>query len=172
MTVVPPNKKLMQHSLSTTWFAEANSKDLNEVTNYIRNTCKVYGMTKDDVVWTVPKFRAVKVGNSSKNLIRPMGYSQNSDKETNWLAAQTRATNDYYDKKMMVHCYNRRPLVAVSSYLQDYGHPVDLKVFATSEILQWAWRGCIRDGKPMVLAIGSKRMYEYFIDWLERDCDL
>lgn len=169
LTVVPPNKKLMQHSLSTTWFAEANSKDLSEVTNYIRNTCKVYAMTKDDVVWTVPKFRAVKVGNSSKNLIRPMGYSQNSDKETNWLAAQTRATNDYYDKKMMVHCYNRRPLVAVSSYLQDYGHPVDLKVFATSEILQWAWRGCIRDGKPMVLAIGSKRMYEYFMDWLESD---
>jgi hypothetical protein len=166
LTVVPPNKKLTQHSLSSTWFAEANGKDLSEVSNYIRNTCKVYGMTKDDVVWTVPKFRAVKIGNNNKNLIRPIGFSQDSKKETNWLAAQTRATNDFYDKKIMIHCYNRRPLVAVSSYLQDYGYPVDLKVFATSEILQWAFRGCIRDSKPMVLAIGSKRMYDYFCDWL------
>ena len=66
----------------------------------------------------------------------------------------------------MVHCYNRFPLLAVSSYLQDYGCPVDLKVFALSELLQWSYRGCIRKGEPMTLAIGSKRMYNYFMDWL------
>ena len=69
----------------------------------------------------------------------------------------------------MAHCFNRRPIVSVSSYLQDYGCPVDLKVFATSEMLQWFWRGCIRDNKPMTIAIGSKRMYGFFMDWLNGD---
>lgn len=35
--------------------------------------------------------------------------------------------------------------------------PVDINVFALSEMLQWLWRGCIRKGEPMVVAVGSKK---------------
>lgn len=177
LTVVPPTRKMMDYSLSSTWFSEANGDMLNDVSNYIRNVARSKGFTKQDVLWTVPKERAVRGKVKSKNLVRPVGYTVYDAKDKDgkdikkpcWLAAQTRATNDYSEKKLMVHCYNRRPLVPVSSYLQDYGHPVDLKVFATSELLQWAWRGCIRKGEPMTLAIGSKRMHNYFMEWLEDD---
>lgn len=172
LTVIPPTDKMNNYSLSSTWYAEANGEQLKDVSNYIRTIANRLNLTSEYVLWTAPKERSVKGKNKSKKLVRPMSYTvykdENGDKKPCWLAAQTRATNDFRKKSLMVHVYNRRPLVTVSAYLQDYGHPVDLQVFATSELLQWAWRGCIRDGKPMTLAIGSKRMHNYFMQWL---CD-
>ena len=164
---------MAEYSLSSTWYAEANARQLQDVSNYIRNVARSRGVQKEFVLWTAPKDRAVRGKSRSKNLIKPVGYTGYRDvngvKQGCWIAATTRATNDYYDKTLMVHCFNRRPIVSVSSYLQDYGCPVDLKVFATSEMLQWFWRGCIRDNKPMTIAIGSKRMYGFFMDWLNGD---
>ena len=91
------------------------------------------------------------------------------DKSPCFLAASVRATNDYARKKAMFHCFNRFPLISVSSYLHDYGAPLDNKVFALSEMLQWLWRGCIRENKPMVVAIANKRMYSLFVEWLDSD---
>lgn len=173
ITVVPPTDKMNNYSLSSTWYSEANGKQLNDVSNYIRTIANRLNLSSSDVAWTAPKDRSVRSKVKSKKLVRPIGYSEYKDedgvKKPCWLAAQTRATNNYSDKKLMVHCYNRRPLVPVSSYLQDYGHPVDLRVFALSELLQWAWRGCIRKGEPMTLAIGSKRMHNYFTEWLDSE---
>lgn len=173
LTVIPPTEKMSEYSLSSTWYNEANGKQLNDVANYIRTIANRLGYTNQEVMWSVPKSRAVRGSNKSKKLVRPVSYSVYKDsdgvKKPCWLAAQTRATNNYSEKKLMVHCYNRHPILPVSAYLQDYGHPVDLKVFATSELLQWSWRGCIRKGEPMTLAIGSKRMYGYFMDWLNDD---
>lgn len=181
LTVVPPTKKMENYSLSSTWYAQASASQLKDVANYIRTCAKSRGITGESVSWTAPKSRSVKGKNKSKNLVRPVSYNEYTVKEVDsegkvvdvkkpcWLAAQTRATNDYHEKKLMIHCYNRHPLVAVSSYLQDYGHPVDSKVFALSELLQWSFRGCIRKGEPMTLAIGSKRMYGYFMEWLNDD---
>ena len=66
----------------------------------------------------------------------------------------------------MIHCYNRYPLQDVASYLQDYGHKIDDDVFALSELVQWCWRGQVRSSFPMTICIGSKRMYELFMNWL------
>ena len=30
-------------------------------------------------------------------------------------------------------------------------------------------KGCIRNNQPMIVAIASKRMYNYFIEWLNDD---
>lgn len=169
LTVIPPSNKIENYQMSSSWWADANGGQIKDVSNYIRNIAKNNDVSRDDFVWTVPKFRAVKTNSKSKNLVRPLGYSKTTAKEPCYLSAQTRATNDYRHIKAMVHCYNRRPLVPVSSYLQDYGYPVDFQVFATSELLQWVWRGCIRNNQPMILAIGSKRMYGYMMDWLNDD---
>lgn len=169
LTVIPPNKKLLDYSLSNTWWNEANAKQINDVANYIRACGRNHGMTADNVLWTIPKARAVKQRGQSKNLMKPMSYTRDSNGNHCYLSAMTRATNDYHYKKAMIHCYNRRPLVPVSAYLADYGCNVDFKVFATSELVQWLWRGCIRDGKPMVVGIGSERMYNYFMEWLETE---
>ena len=123
-------------------------------------------MLADDVLWTLPKARAVKTSNNGKIIVKPKGYTKDSNSAPCYLSSNTRATNIYAYKKAMIHCYNRHPIQSVKSYLQDYGCPVDINVFALSEMLQWLWRGCIRKGEPMVVAVGSKRMYTLFSNWL------
>ena len=169
LTVLPPSKKLLNYSLSSTWWSEANAKQINDVANYIRTGSRKHGLTADDVLWTIPKARAVKQRGQSKNVMKPMSYTRDSQGAHCYLSAMTRATNDYHHKRAMFHCYNRRPLVPVSAYLADYGCNVDFKVFATSELVQWLWRGCIRDGKPMIVGIGSERMYNYFMEWINEE---
>jgi hypothetical protein len=169
LTVIPPNRKLKNYSMSSTWWSEANGKQINDVANFIRTAARGNGLVADDVLWTIPKSRAVKQSGQSKNLMTPRGYTRDSSRGTCYLSATTRATNDYAHKKGMFHCYNRRPLVPVSAYLQDYDCNIDFKVFAVSEMVQWLWRGCIRNGEPMVVAIGSERMYNYFTEWLNDD---
>ena len=166
LTVLPPNKNIINYSLSSTWWLEANGEQIKQVKSYIESCARKNGMLSNDVCWTLPKMRSVKTGNANKNLVKPKGYTKDSGGNPCYLSANTRATNDYAHKKMMIHCYNRYPIQSVKAYLQDYGYPIDNNVFALSEMLQWIWRGCIRKGEPMFVAIGSKRMYNLFVDWL------
>jgi len=169
LTVIPPSKKISGYGLSATWWAEANAKSINDVANFIKTNSLSLGLKGDDVLWTAPKARSVKTAGQKKNLVKPKGYIIDSTGVPCYLAVNTRATNEFRHKKAMFHCYNRRPLVPVSAYLQDYGHGVDFKVFATSEMVQWLWRGCIRDNSHMIVAIASERMYNYFMEWLESE---
>ena len=169
ITLVPPNDKIKNYSMSATWWDEATTQQINDVSNYIRTVARNNNFTAKDVLWTVPKSRAIKTGFHKKSLVSPKGFTKDKEKGHCFLSAQTRATNIYHYKKGMFHCYSRRPLVPVSAYLSDYGCNIDFKVFATSEMVQWLWRGCIRDGKPMVVGIGSDRMYNYFMEWLQED---
>lgn len=171
ITIVPPSVKTEKYNLTSTWWKEADRSQINDVSNYIRTNAKSLGLSGHDVLWTVPKNRAVKTkGNSNKIYVKPRAYNISTvDKSPCFLAASVRATNDYAHKKAMFHCFNRFPLISVSSYLHDYGAPLDNKVFALSEMLQWLWRGCIRENKPMVVAIANKRMYSLFVEWLDSD---
>jgi len=54
----------------------------------------------------------------------------------------------------------------VNAYLQDYGHPIDIEVFALSELLQWIWRSAIRNGQPISVCILSDKMLRLFETWL------
>lgn len=170
ITLIPPNSKLINYSMSSSWYKnKATSTNISDISKYIRNTCVSLKCEAVDVAWCVPKDRVVKTNRSNKSLIAPKGYTKTSGGEHCYLSAMMRATNLYRHKKVMIHCYDRYPHISVTSYLQDFGVAVDNQVFALSELLQWAWRGCIRDDQPMTLAIGSKRMYNLFKEWLEKD---
>lgn len=155
--------------LSSSWYKRASQAQLDVVGKYIRSVAMKYKATPDDLMYTIPKERHV----GSKNLVKPKGYYRKRNEDGSWsycwLPVQTRATNDYADKSVLVHCYDRYPMVSVESYLQDYGYPISREVFALSEMLQWVWRSRIRKGEKIVLAIASKRMYSLFKDWLNKD---
>lgn len=166
LNIIPPSKKVLKHKLNATWWSEANGDMIKEVRNFTETTCKNLGVKGDDVLWTVPKERAVKMNNRGKILFKPRNYTVDSKGNTCYLASSIRATNEYSYKTTMVHLINRYPLVCVNSYLQDYGCKMNVSVFALSEMLQWLWRGCIRNKEPMNIVIGSERMYWLFMNWL------
>lgn len=163
-------------------------KDCTTISNYIRGVCRKYDAKSVDVMYTFPKTLSTTARKGGKK-ISPIGFREYKvpklDADGNfvydkldkqvfdslpcWLASSTRATNNYSFKWCLVHCYNRYPNLAVDSYLKDYQCSIDRNVFALSEMLQWIWRSRIRKGEPIVLAIASQRMYNLFLDWLNKD---
>lgn len=89
--------------------------------------------------------------------------------KNNFLACNSRATNNYQSKRVMVHGFDREPNGDVRTYLGSYGSTLDRNEYALSEMVQWFWRGSIRnlkDKNPMYAYILSSRMKGLFIDWL------
>ena len=166
LNIIPPTRKVKQHKLTSTWWSEANGEMIKEVKNFTETTCRSLGVKGDDVLWTVPKDRAVKQNNHGKILFKPRGFIIDSEGGSCYLSSNIRATNEYAHKTTMVHLINRYPLVCVNAYLQDFGCKMNPNVFALSEMLQWLWRGCIRNKEPMNIVIGSERMYWLFMNWL------
>ena len=183
ITVVPP-EDLKNFNLTSYWWEhKSTEKDgISKVQNYILRNARKYSNGDNRLVcWTIPKDRAKGVSTASKTtkLVNPVGYVFSKEKICDengenaktvktpcWLAQNTRATNNFAHKTVMIHCYNRYPLQDIASYLEDYNCKLDDDVFALSELLQWAYRGCVRKNQKMTLCIGSKRMYELFQNWI------
>lgn len=189
ITVVPP-EDLKNFNLTSYWWEhKSTEKDgISKVQNYILRNARKYSNGDNSLVcWTIPKDRAKGVSTASKTakLVNPVGYVFSKEKVSDeneenaktiktpcWLAQNTRATNKFAHKTVMIHCYNRYPLQDIASYLEDYNCKLDDDVFALSELLQWTFRGCARKNQKMTLCIGSKRMYDLFQNWInERPLD-
>lgn len=167
LTITPPPKNFnLRNRLSYSWYLNPNKGELNVVKNAIIRTCKNWGITSKDVLYTFPKYRSVSATTRSEK-IKPAGYTYRPDGSPCWLAVQMRATNDYCDTTHMIHAYNRHTNVVVASYLQDFDCPVNGDVFALSELIQFLWRGCIRNGQPMHVCIFSARMEKLLRNWLD-----
>jgi hypothetical protein len=170
VNLLPLDRELSRFNPTGSWYERASKAQLDAIAKHIRNVGNRHKASFEDLMYTLPKDRHVGRG---KNLIKPVGYykrmGDGGEYNYCWLATQTRATNDYAHKSVLVHCYDRYPLVSVDSYLSDYGCPVDRQVFALSELLQWIWRSRIRNGSDITVSITSKRMYNLFKGWLEAD---
>ena len=147
--------------LSKTWFINASSSAVDEIVNVIGSCArKVKALKKSDLIFTMPKDIVFPPRKSSYKM------SNKFISKESWLACNCRATNEYSKAKLAVHAYNLYPNVAVVAYLHDMGCKVDQDKYALNMMIQWLWRGCIRNGEPMSIAIISKRMSIIFKDWL------
>lgn len=188
ITLVPPTREVSKIGMSSIKYSKCSKEDCLVVANYIRNVCRQYEAVSKDVMYTFPKV-LVKTTRKNGKQIRPKSFIEykldvlddngnqaldaKGKPKTNtypcWIHANCRATNKYSFKWLLVHVYDRYPNAVVETYLQDYGVSPKRNVFATSEICQWVWRSRIRNSEPIVLAIGSKRMFTLFEDWLNDD---
>ena len=168
LVLTPPPKGVshLHKKLTYSWYETPDKGELDKISNAIRSLAKKWGVDRDHLIYTFPKKRSVS-GDGVGVKIKPKGLVFNSNGSPCWLAAQTRATNDYSHVTHIVHAYNRHPNVAVISYLQDFGVPVGADTFALSELIQFLWRGCIRNGQPMHVCIFSSRMEKLLRNWLD-----
>jgi hypothetical protein len=86
-----------------------------------------------------------------------------------FLSHTVRATNEYSHKKLMIYCINKHPHQSVATYFSHKGVPMNKDRYALSEMLQWLFRGCVRNRQPMKVAILSDRMQRLFESWLGGD---
>ena len=166
ITLLPYDDKMKNLKLSSSWWNNASSKDVKAVENFIRRTSRRSGLSSGDIMWTVPSTRTKWSSSNRKLKVNPQSFVDGSDGEPCWIACTMKATNRYSHKKLAIHCFNRYPHVAVYSYLNDYGCKVDQDKYAVAELLQWLFRSNIRTPNGEVtLAIGSKRMYNLYLQW-------
>jgi hypothetical protein len=116
---------------------------------------------KGDVFWTVFK--------DWKDTMKGKGYIDSGTDLPPFLPCNTRATNDYKDFTLCMYCCNifKNPIDV--RYMQSHDIDIDIDTYSLSEMLQFIWRGCIRQGKPMKVLILSKRMKELLEGWLYED---
>ena len=185
ITLIPPSPELKHIRTSWSGYRDMPQRECTVVANYIRSVCRNAKAVSKDVMYTYPKEFSITNKSGTKR-VRPKSFAEYTVnkvdefgdvvlnrqgnevlvKEPCWLHSSCRATNKYAFKWCLVHCYDRYPNDSVEKYLQDYAQSPSRNVFATSEICQWVWRSRIRNGKPIVLAIGSRRMYNLFNKWL------
>lgn len=150
---------IQRFSLSSTWYTKATNDDLTRVGNAWWSVARD---TKDQaLITTMPKAFTEKGPKCiSSNKMRSVGNS--------YLSARTRATNDYADKNVVVHLYNRYPNANVAAYFRTHGISIDDNHFALSELIQFIFRSAVRRNEPITLYIASTRMRRLFKDWLDQ----
>ena len=144
--------------LSSTFYRNANKEELKQVSNAIKSACRKFD--KSRVIYTLPKDMVLPAAGVAK--VKVAGYKAKDC----FLYSGIKATNDYSDRDVVVHAFNKHPLVPLTAYLYDYGFPLDSDLFALSEMVQFVWRSSIRNGCEIHLFILSKRMRKLFTEWL------
>lgn len=155
-------------TMTYSWYSKTASKDdFALLKRAMVSACRKG--KKDDVLYTLPK--DIIFGNTSepKSRRKPKFLIEGYGRDECFLYCGTRATNDFVDRTVLVHAYNRYPQQIVNAYLADYWLPVDYDTFALAELIQWVWRSNIRNPESrqtVHLCILNKRMEELFRDWL------
>lgn len=122
------------------------------VSMYIRRDASV---SSKEVAWTTFK--------EFKDRLRGKGYAA----EDSFIPVNARASNNWRHKTTMIYLANRFPHPVLVQYIEERGQEHCENMFALSEMLQWLWRGCIRDDKPMQIFIPAERMRSLLYAWLD-----
>ena len=157
---VPRANNFEERELSQYWWNNSTTKQREKVKRAAESVVRRHlnGAGVNDMLVTCPKARWKQGANGAKG----KGYSR-----AQWLASNTRATNDYADKTAVLYLLNKNIDTDIKRYIEHRGGHVDSDAYALGEMLQFLWRGCIRKGEPMTVYLPSKRMRRLLMDWLE-----
>lgn len=145
--------RLDSANLSSSAF-KRNKKELCEqlgknLDNFFRNKTKA---KRGDRIWTSFKECRLAIGNTRY--------------KDEWLAFNTKATNDYKDITNLAYLMNLYPNPMLVKASAMKGYPVNDEIFALSEMVQWIWRSAIRENNPINIYVPSARMRTLLINWL------
>ncbi|MEK3749008.1 hypothetical protein NYE25_12245 [Paenibacillus sp. FSL E2-8871] len=150
-----------RNKLSKSWLENSRNKDIittlkRNTFSFLTNHCKANNST---ALWTTVK------GNNERiqKKLTPKGY------KNAFIPMTERATNLHKDKYHLAYLVNRFMNPIEKGFFQQYDVQVDEDTWALSELIQWVWRSSIRDGKPIVIYIPSKRMRDLFKQYLTSD---
>jgi len=163
-------KSRKNFALSYNWWANAKQPTLDTLTthafNFAKNVNKLDGITADDLIVTCPKNKwfTDTESNTGKGKARGRSYSK-----ATWVSNTCRATNEYSAKRAVLYMSNKSPSPMLTKHLSSVDVSMDRTDYALSELLQFVWRGCIRNGETMHLYIMNQELEKAFSNWLDND---
>lgn len=163
------------YSLSKKWFKSKPaqvSRLKHDLYNYLRNVQKA---KSDEILWTTFKDfhdgqKLVKV----QTKLQGKGFSKKApigkpdlEGKACFVPFTTRATNRYKHKRVLAFCLNRFMNPVEEHFFRQRNVKVEEDLLALSDLLQWVFRSCIREGQPIQIYIPSKRMRNLLKMWLD-----
>lgn len=146
------------------WYENQSYDDLVLLRKSIETTLK-QNMRKGNVFWTTFKaYQSVLAGVGYKRAKKVDGV-----KRSPFVSKNMRASNEYKDCTNCIYTINIHPNGSLKSHLAASGVLMDRDKYALSELVQFIFRGSIREYKPMDLYILSDRMRALLEDWLLLD---
>lgn len=101
-----------------------------------------------------------------KGKLKLQGFAKNTGLgRVNWVANQTRGTNDYANCSHLIYLYDKHPTPPITQWL-NASTKVFADAYALTELIQWVWRSRIRQSEPITLYLPSPRMKRLLQDWL------
>ncbi len=148
-------------ALSKSWWTTKPVKMRQEVFNAMASIAKATKVPSKDIFFTMNKDSVISTSTTSVSVVKSPNLSK-----LNFIACNVRATNKYAHKTLAIHAYTLHPNTAVKSYMQDMGFTCNDDTYALNMLLQWLFRGCIRNDQPMKVAMFSGKMNKLLKDWL------
>lgn len=144
-------------SLSMSWFKRNKNSIIikklqNNVLNFFKNRTKE--IPAENKLWTTFK--------EYEQYIKGKGYIKS------FVPINIRATNNYKGTTAVAYIANRYMKPTLKHFFEAEGIEVDEDTYALSELIQFIYRSAIRDGKPIIVYIPSKRMRELLKDWINK----
>ena len=147
-------------ALSSTWTKKARYEDGGENLDTLRknlaNFFRYYAgpdHESKDRLWCTFK--------EAVGAVRAKGFYNSH------LVWTARATNDYSSRSALAYCVNIYLHPYESFYFKACGAEIDADKYALANMVQWLWRGCIRNGEEMWVYVPSKRMRDLLVQWLD-----
>ena len=157
----PP--RMNYYQLSSGWFEKAIEKDIDQLRKNLLNYFGNVAPTPNgELFWTTltsmtPRLKDKKCKFNKKN----------DRTKDNFLPFNVRATNDYSNRTAMAFVYNRFMNPNDKQFFTTRDVIVNEDLLAVSDLIQFLFRGCIRNGEPMNCYIPSERMRSLLKDWSE-----
>ncbi|MEK4130178.1 hypothetical protein NYE67_10880 [Solibacillus sp. FSL W8-0474] len=149
--------------LSSTWFKNASDDELKQISNNLNNYFrKIHPTDNDKLFWSTLLIAAPDLKNAKCKF-----HKKGDRTKDNFVSLNTRATNYYADRTSMAYVYNRFINPIESNFFKEYGITVNEDLLALSDLIQFIFRGCIRNDEPMNCYIPSERMRQLLKDWSE-----
>jgi hypothetical protein len=157
------NDRQKRGQLSTTWFRNATEDDLKQMNNNLRNYFRnVVPMENNKIFWTTIRDFAPALKNAKCK------FNKKDDRsKDNFVPINARATNNYADRTSMAYVYNRFINPMERNFFKEYDVIVDEDKLAVSDLIQFLFRGCIRNDQSMNCYIPSERMRTLLKQWAE-----
>jgi hypothetical protein len=171
-----------REGLSSSWSElPANQKATRKAIRNVVNAWKPVGCTPEYFAYTFhkayqPQVHPPQVGRKQLNEYYSDSHKRltmtDAEKRLVTTLPQTmRGTNEFSHKRFMMYLPNTFMNPIVQRFLKEHDLEVKEDTYALSQMIQWLWRGCIRNDEPMHVYVPSRRMRHLLMAWLDYQPD-
>lgn len=143
------------YALSKSYFEKPSTRQVarDVCRKHLNTVMRKWGAKTDNRLFTCFK--------TDKSFIGDKRYTKN------WLPFNCRATNEFKDVEHVAYLVNvfPSPILIKAAHGKDTEFNDD--IHALGELLQFLYRGCLRENKPMKIYLPSSRMRKLLFKWLD-----